>query len=173
MPPSLCVTPKPRRARMAAMSACGTLMPSTASIFSYSASMTLGVSGSALTSARQAVGTPQPSSCTRCSARSMAKAHVQASMPFSKRAEESERCPSAREVFLTLSRANFAASKNTSRVSALISELSPPMMPASATPFFLSQMSRLSGVRVNCFSSSVTIFSPCAARRTMTASPSR
>ena len=40
------------------------------------------------------------------------------------------------------------------------------MIPASATGFSPSQMTRLSGQRANCFSSSVVIFSPCFARRT-------
>ena len=50
-------------------------------------------------------------------------------------------------------------------------EFAPPMMPASATGFSASQMTRLLGFRVNSFSSRVVIFSPSAARRTVMLRP--
>ena len=65
----------------------------------------------------------------------------------------------------------LADSKTTSTVSSAISLFSPPMMPASATGFSASQMTRLLGFRVNSFSSRVVIFSPSAARRTVMLRP--
>lgn len=82
-------------------------------------------------------------------------------------------CPNARELFLILSLANFADSNITSVVPSLISEFKPPMIPASATAFFPSQITRLLLFNSNSFSSSVTIFSPSFARLTTISSPSR
>ena len=93
-------------------------------------------------------------------------------VPFSNIAEESECWPSEREVFLTLSRANFAASNSTSFVVSFISVFSPPMMPASAAGLLPSHITRLSWVSVNVFSSSVVIFSPSSARLTTISLPS-
>ena len=108
----------------------------------------------------------------RWSARFIARSVVYSFVPFSNIAEESECCPSEREVFLTLSRANFAASNSTSFVVSLISVLSPPIMPASAAGLLPSHITRFSWFKVNSFSSSVTIFSPSCARRTTISLPS-
>ena len=82
-------------------------------------------------------------------------------------------CPNARELLRMLSRANFADSNITSVVVSRISEFKPPMMPANATGFLPSQITKLLGFKVNSFSSRVTIFSPSLARLTWIALPSR
>ena len=63
-------------------------------------------------------------------------------------------CPNARELLRMLSRANLAASNITSVVVSRTSEFKPPMIPASATGFLPSQITRLFGFKVNSFSSS-------------------
>ena len=116
---------------------------------------------------------PHPSSSIKCSARFIAITVVYSYTPFAYMALESEDCPNARELFLILSLANFAASNMTSLVVSRISEFRPPIIPARATGFLPSQMTRFEESRENSFSSSVVIFSPSLARRTRMASPSR
>ena len=116
---------------------------------------------------------PTPSSSTRCRTRFIAISVVYSSTPLEYRWLASDPCPNARELLRMLSRANLAASNITSVVVSRISEFKPPMIPASATGFLPSQITRLFGFKVNSFSSSVTIFSPSAARLTLIALPSR
>ena len=116
---------------------------------------------------------PAPSSSTRCRARFIAISVAYSSTPFAYLWLASEDCPKARELLRMLSRANLAASNITSVVVSRISEFKPPMIPASATGFLPSQITRLFVFKVNSFSSRVTIFSPSVARLTQMALPSR
>ena len=67
------------------------------------------------------------------------------------RAEESLFWPRARLVLRTQSRAKVAHSNSRLVVFSSMPELAPPMMPARATGFSASQMTRLLGFRVNSF----------------------
>ena len=116
---------------------------------------------------------PAPSSSTRCRARFIAISVAYSSTPFAYLWLASEDCPNARELLRMLSRANLAASNITSVVVSRISEFKPPMIPASATGFLPSQITRLFVFKVNSFSSRVTIFSPSVARLMQMALPSR
>ena len=109
----------------------------------------------------------------RFNALPMASSVVYSFTPFSNMAEESECCPSAREVFLTLSRANFAASNSSSLVSLSISLLRPPIIPAKAAGLSPSHITRLSWLSLNVLSSRVVIFSPSFALRTTISLPER
>ena len=119
------------------------------------------------TSTWTSVGTPAPSSSTRCNALFIALSVVYSSTPFSNLFDESDDLPSILADLLTLSLLNFAHSKTTPFVASLISLLSPPIIPAKATGLAPSQITRLSLFNVSSFSSSVTIFSPFSARRTI------
>ena len=66
-----------------------------------------------------------------------------------------------------LSRANLADSNSSWVVLSVISLFRPPITPASATGLAPSQMTRLLSLRANSLPSSVTMLSPCRARRTM------
>ena len=127
---------------------------------------------SVVTSICKSVTVPQFKASIRLSARFNAFSVVYSLTPFSNSAEESECCPRALAVFLTLSRANFAASNKTSSVPFLISLSSPPITPASATGLSLSHITRFSRFSSNSFPSSVVIFSPFSARRTTISLPS-
>ena len=116
---------------------------------------------------------PQPSSSIRCNARFIPSTVEYSSTPFSYLALASVAFPSARAVFLTLSRANFADSNITASVVSRISEFKPPMTPASATGFTPSQITRLFSFIVYSCSSRVTIFSFSFALLTQISLPSR
>ena len=60
----------------------------------------------------------------------------------------------------------FALSKSTIAVSPTISLFSPPMTPATATGFSVSQMQSMEGVSAREVPSSVRMLSPSRARRT-------
>ena len=157
-----------RLRRIRSISSVGTSMPSIALILLTRAVKRLPSRGApALSSKALEVTSPHSSSSIRCRARAMPSSVVYSLMPFSNRAEESELCPRARDVFRTLSRANFAASNSSCRVLSVISLFSPPIMPARATGRFPSQITRFSGVSRNSFSSRVWMISPSCARRTM------
>ena len=108
----------------------------------------------------------------RCKALAIPSSVIYSQTPFSNIEEESECCPKLREVFLTLSRANLAASNKSSLVSSLISLFSPPIMPAKAQGLLPSQITRFSLFNLKLFSSRVTISSPSAARLTTISPPS-
>ena len=76
------------------------------------------------------------------------------------------RRPTAREVRRIDERLKLALSRMTVAVLSVISEFSPPMMPASATGFSPSAMQSISVVSSRTFPSSVVIRSPSAALRT-------
>ena len=116
---------------------------------------------------------PAPNSSTRCRTRFIAISVAYSSTPLEYLWLASEDCPNARELLRMLSRANFADSNITSVVVSRISEFKPPMIPANATGFLPSQITKLLGFKVNSFSSRVTIFSPSLARLTWIALPSR
>ena len=152
---------------MSIMVSSGTRMPSTAQIFSGVVVMTLrSAERPSVQSKLRVVMSPQSSCWIRCRARARPSLGELKSTPFSYRAEESLDCPRARLVLRTESRAKVAHSNSRLWVLSSIPELAPPMTPASATGFSASQMTRLFSVRVNSFSSRVTIFSPGRARRT-------
>ena len=160
--------------RMRKISSSGTVIPKTPLTFLM---LVLKVTGSkefpVLTFLWVLETLPTPSSSTRCRARFMAISVAYSSTPLEYLWLASEDWPRARELLRMLSRANFADSNITSVVVSRISEFKPPIIPANATGFFPSQITRLFGFKVNSFSSKVTIFSPSFARLTWIALPSR
>ena len=88
------------------------------------------------------------------------------STPRSKRYEESDASPSAREVRRICVFSNCALSSRTLTVRSEISVSSPPMMPATATGRSASAMTSIAGLSLHCVPSIETIVSPSAARRT-------
>ena len=95
------------------------------------------------------------------------------SMPFSNLAELSERSVNARDVFLTLSRANLADSKMIVFVSSLTPLFSPPITPATATGRSASAITSIFSVSMFFFPSRVTISSPLFAFLTTIVAPLR
>ena len=149
------------------MSSSGTVIPRTPlTCFTLTVSFRGSMEFPVLTSKVVLLTLPQLSSSMRWRARFIAITVVYSSTPLENLKDESETWPKALELLRMLSCANFAASNITAFVVSRISELRPPMMPASATGFLPSQITRLSFVRENSFSSKVTIFSPSSARRT-------
>ena len=88
---------------------------------------------------------------------------------FSKREEASERSESIRELRRMLVPFQFATSSRTRVVSSETSEDWPPMIPAIPEGPFSSQTRTVSASKVRSTSSSVFIFSPSAAVRTVSA----
>ena len=93
------------------------------------------------------------------------------SIPFSNLAEASVLRPSFLEVVLTLLPRKFADSMITVFVSSWISELRPPITPATAMLLSASLIMSMSPSRVLSFSSRVTNFSPGLAFSTMILPP--
>ena len=116
---------------------------------------------------------PFPPCAISVSARLMPYSCEAKSMPFSNLAELSLRSASAREVFLTLSRANFADSNTIVVVSSLTPLFSPPITPATATGRFASAMTSIFSLRTFFLPSRVTISSPFSAFLTTIALPPR
>ena len=110
---------------------------------------------------------PAPSSSTSSQARLTAGSVFIGSRPFSNLADASVRIPRASAPLRMQVPSKQADSNTTSAVSATISELSPPMMPARPTARPSSAMTRWLAFRVCSFPSRVVSFSPSAARRTM------
>ena len=153
--------------KILSMSAVGTSIPSTPFTFLMLAFISVGSMELPVFASTWVEDTlPQPSSSIRCSALLLAITVAYSSTPLAYLWEESEDCPSALELLRILSLANFADSKMTASVVSRISEFKPPMIPASATGFTPSQMTRLFSFNSNSFSSKVTIFSLSWARLT-------
>ena len=100
-------------------------------------------------------------------ARSAAKGAISISAPRSKRCEASVCMPCDFDVRRMDRGSNQALSSSTERVPGEISELVPPMIPASATAAPASAITRLSGESVWSTPSRVVRCSPGWARRTM------
>ena len=162
---------KPSASRMRRISASDTSVPSRPLTFSGSSFTVFGTMGSGSTSMVPRITSPQPSSSTSSHARSTAATVFIGSSPFSKRPEASVRMPSAAAVRRTLVPLKFAPSKTTMAVSPTISELAPPMTPATATGFCSSQMQSIFGVSLRAVPSSVSMVSPSRAVRTMICLP--
>ena len=94
------------------------------------------------------------------------------SRPFSYRAEASVRMPSAVAVRRMDTPLKLADSKTTMAVSPTISELAPPMTPATPTGLCSSQMHSMLGVSLRSLPSSVWMTSPSRAVRTTILPPS-
>ena len=109
---------------------------------------------------------PGATSAMRRTKRAVTSRAAFMSSPFSKRAEASVRSWSRLEVLRMAEGLKQAASRTTRVVSSLISLFSPPITPASATPFAPSAITRSSGSRWRSQPSSVTRTSPGRARRT-------
>ena len=109
---------------------------------------------------------PQSSRFTSMHARSSACMAVSGHTPFSKRAEDSVRMPSVRDVTRLLPRSNAAHSNSTRRVPSVISLSSPPMMPARPVAFSLSAITSMLPFKTCSLPSSVVRCSPSLARRT-------
>ena len=76
------------------------------------------------------------------------------------------RIPSARAVWRMEVPSKLADSKTTMAVSSLISEFSPPMIPASPMGLFSSAMTSIPAFRLRTLPSSVVRVSPSSASRT-------
>ena len=116
---------------------------------------------------------PPATSAIRAAARVAAATVPCGSTPRSKRREASVDSPSFFDVLRTLTGLKQALSINTRVVPASISELSPPMTPATATGFSPSQIMSISASRVRSLPSRVTKASPAAAVRTTIRFPAR
>ena len=116
-------------------------MPSTRSARS-SRSLTGARAGSFAAASLTGPGSPPQISMTSCVARSSARRVSPKSTPRSNRNDESEPNPSARDFPAIASGEKNALSRNTSRVASLTAVDEPPMMPASATAFSSSAITR-------------------------------
>ena len=148
------------------MASASISVPRRALIFSGSSFSVVSSKGFGTTSITPGTTSPAPRSSISSQARSTAFTVFCISRPFSKREEASVRMPRAVAVRRTDGPLKQALSKRTIAVSPTISEFSPPMTPATATGFSVSQMQSISGVRFLSVPSSVRITSPGLARRT-------
>ena len=106
---------------------------------------------------------PQFNSVISSHALASAEETISLSKPFSYLPDDSVLIPSFCAVFLTEEPKNAALSNTIVFVSSTIPEYSPPITPATAIGFSLSQIASISGVSSCSTPSSVVIFSPARA----------
>ena len=157
---------------MRRISASDTSVPSRALIFSGSSFTVTGAASLAITSSTPSTTSPASSSSTSSQARWTAFMVFMGSRPFSYRDEASVRIPRAVAVRRTEAPLKLADSNRTMAVSPTISELAPPMTPATHTGRCSSQMHSMDVVRAWSLPSRVWMDSPSRAVRTTMCPPS-